>query len=553
MAIKRQKLNRKVVLVLEDNRVVDMPPGWQFTITTPPRIGRTLDFGALCAGGRSEIAAHMRDAIWSLRHEVSGKTLEGYYDKLSPFWRFLDAQAETGIPITRLDEVDATVVESYLAWLNLQSSGSGKTKGQMLGVAAKKKSYDSLKALLVNRQKRNPKAVSARLEFPRNPFPNSNRLIQKRAPYSIDEQKRILAALNTDLAAIHEAAECSLTDLQVLVVHLLVLGLAIGRNTQSLLELRRDSLRPHVLPDREFIVTTKRRGCSTHATSFRKDAAPLDGKETLHTVPSTIGEHFRFLCEFTVPLVDAASPEDRDFVFLRRVNQKQRRGQVVPLANYPVSSAVQDFAERHQLSDDHGRRLTLNVARVRPTMGTELYRRTRDVRRVQQALGHADVATTARHYIDKPIEAERDHALLLDGLVGQFTRMEIGGQVALAADGVLPLADIENLLSGGYNTGIARCRNPFREGDSVCKKFFACFKCPSMCVFEDDLWRLFSFYYRLLAEQPKINPVHWLKTYGPIIRRIDVDIAPQFPNETVVTAREKAQATPHPTWMATKL
>jgi hypothetical protein len=185
---------------------------------------------------------------------------------------------------------------------------------------------------------------------------------------------------------------------------------------------------------------------------------------------------------------------------------------------------------------------------MRPTFATELYRRTRDVRRVQQALGHASVETTARHYAERPLEAERDHAIVLDGMVSQFTRMEVDGKVLLAADGLVPLPEVRNLLSGGYNTGVARCRNPFRESGSVCKKFLTCFRCPSMCVFEDDLWRLYSFYYRLLAERAKINASHWMTTYGPIIRRIDTDIASQFPADKVNAARVEAQENPHPTW-----
>ena len=66
--------------------------------------------------------------------------------------------------------------------------------------------------------------------------------------------------------------------------------------------------------------------------------------------------------------------------------------------------------------------------------------------------------------------------------------------------------------------------------------------------FGNRMETLFSFYYRLLSERAKINPNHWLKTYGPIIRRIDTDIAIQFPADKVETARFKAQQDPHPTW-----
>jgi hypothetical protein len=188
------------------------------------------------------------------------------------------------------------------------------------------------------------------------------------------------------------------------------------------------------------------------------------------------------------------------------------------------------------------------MARLRPTFGHELYRRTRDIRSVQQALGHANAETTARRYAGAPLEAERNHAIVLEAMVCQYTRMEVDGKTLLAADGQIPLEDVPSLLSDGYSTGIARCRNPFRDNGTICAKFFRCFSCPSMIIFEDDLWRLFSFYYRLLHERTKISPVQWLQTYGPIIRRIDADIVPQFPAGKVEEARLRAQSDPHPTW-----
>ncbi|VFT26921.1 Uncharacterised protein [Pseudomonas aeruginosa] len=82
---------------------------------------------------------------------------------------------------------------------------------------------------------------------------------------------------------------------------------------------------------------------------------------------------------------------------------------------------------------------------------------------------------------------------------------------ALAADGRIPLQNVHELLSGGYNTVVARCKNPFREGGEVCGKYMVCFRCPQMVVFEDDLWKMFSFYNKLLAERNKIAPHHWVQ------------------------------------------
>lgn len=546
MAIRRNKLDRKVDLALDAGRVIDMPPGWAFTIDCKHHGRIEFDLNRYREQGREKLAGHMRDALWSLRHELVGKSLETLGNTgLPSFWRFLDDLAAAGEAITHLNQIDRKLLDRYLAWLELQVASKGKNKGQKWSVSARKSAFDGIKTLLTNRQKRVPPAVSPALAFPRNPFPNSNQLTPKREPYSPIEQERIVAALNKDLRRIHEGEAEPLTPFQVLVVHLLALALATGRNLQSLLDLRRDSLREHPLKDRELLVTTKRRGWSTHATASA--AAPEDVEKIL-SIPASIGDHFRFLADFTAPLMAEAAERDREFVFLWRVTQQERKGQVVRIEQQDSVNAVKAFAKRHALLDDRGQRLALNVARLRPTYGTELYRRTRDIRRVQQALGHSTPETTARRYVNAPLEAERDHAIVVEGMVSQFARMEVEGKTLLAADGKIPLQDVKDLLSGGYNTGIARCKNPFRQNESVCQKFFHCFKCPSMCVFEDDLWRLFSFYYRLLAERSKINSAHWLKTYGPIIRRIDVDIAAQFPAEKVETARLKAQHTPHPTW-----
>lgn len=548
MAIKRYKLDRKANLTLNGDHVIEMSPGWAFNIDCPHHGKIVFDFNHYRESGRDDITGHMRDAIWSLRHEVVGITLKGYEQvAMRQFWRFLDDLNVVGESITRLDQIDRKLLDRFLAWMELQIVTYGKNKNKKWTLATKKRVFDNIKTLLENRQKRLPMAVNPLLAFPRNPFSNSNKRIPKRDGYSVSEHKQILEALNRDLRTIHEGEGESLTDMQVLAVHLLILGITTGRNLQSLLDIHRDSLQDHPLPDRALLVTHKRRGWSTHSTTIRKDAAPKD-HHTLQSIPMDVGGHFRFLCQFTAPLVVEAVADDCEFVMLWRISKGDRKGQIVRMNSTNAFQAIRDFAYRHDLTDDREQPLALNFSRLRPTFATELYRRTGDIRRVQQALGHARVETTARHYADKPLKAERNHAIVLDGMVSQFTRMETEGKVMLAADGMIPSHEMKDILAGGYNTGIARCRNPFRENDSVCTKFFACFKCPSMCVFEDDLWRLYSFYYRLLAERDKINPAHWLRTYGPIIRRIDTDIASQFPLGKVDAARIKAQQSPHPTW-----
>jgi hypothetical protein len=138
------------------------------------------------------------------------------------------------------------------------------------------------------------------------------------------EQERIDAALNEDLRTIYEADGTPLSPLQVLTVHLLVLARTTGRNLQSLLELRRDSLQDHPLADRDLLVTYKRRGYTTYATSFRKKAAENDRQ--VGQIPAYVGDYIRWLCDFTSPLAVEATNGDSDLVFLRRVTGGPRKG-----------------------------------------------------------------------------------------------------------------------------------------------------------------------------------------------------------------------------------
>jgi len=552
MAIKRRKLDRVVSdLGRKDGRLVHLSPDWKFTIDCRYHGKLKFDFTPLRAGDKDDIAAHWRDAVWNLRHSRTGTTLQSYRRLAAAFFRFLAECEESGFAVTRLQDIDRHLVESYIGWMGQQTVNRGKHVGHRWSIATQIAHYAALKAVLKNRRRWVPEAVNPLLEFPRNPFPNSRRLITKRTPYSESESKRILAALNRDLRSIHEGKGRTLTSLQVLVVHLLALALATGRNQQALIELHRDCLSPHPIPGREFLTTEKRRGYSIHVSSFQNpeevshDAA---AEPQPVTIPTSIGNHIRWLAEHTLPLVEAAKPEHQQRIFLRVQMQGDARTEVMPLTPNAVSMGLISFVARHSLLDDAGAALALNIARLRPTFGNAIYVRSGgDLRAVQKALNHRDIRTTGDHYLDIPPNGERNHALVVEGMVG-WAKKEVRGKVIIAADGRIPLANVKDLLSGGYNTGVARCRNPFREEDSVCSKFFTCFRCQNMVVFEDDLWRLFSFYYRLLDERVKVAPHHWLKTYGPIINRIDKDIAPQFPAHVVAAARERARHEPHPTW-----
>lgn len=545
--IGRKRVDRKTNLARAGAEVVDLEPGWQFHIDCPNHGRIHLNFEPFTRDGRTPLAAQLRDAVWSLRHQVQGNTLHSFIPcGLIPFWNFLNSlRSEDDESIKSLHDIDSRLIRQYLLWIELQTASKGKNKGKPWTLSWKKGAFDRIKTLLVNRQRFAPSLVNNDLTFPKNPFPRVNLVTQPREPYTKEELSRIIEAINKDLRRLDDDGHDAFTSRQVLAIYLIALAVATGRNPQSLLDLRRDSLRPHPLSDREILATEKRRGHSTQVTSYRKTPGQAD---LATTVPLSVGDYVRKVMDYTAPLARVASTADVDYIFLYEIKWGPRGHEVHKLDIRKFNQDAQRFVSRHSLKNDHGLPLSLYLARLRPTFGTQLYERTHDVRKVQQALGHSSPQITARHYIATPEHARRDHTFVGQAMVGWITAQETKKAVLLAADGKIPIADARELLKGGYNTLVARCQNPFRENGSTCSKYLPCFTCPQMVVFEDDLWRLFSFYFKLLYERVRMNPKDWLQLYGPVIKIIDNDIAPNFPAEKIEAAKHRAQESPHPAW-----
>lgn len=549
MAIRRKRVDRNTHIDLTpEKQVIDLPPGWAFTIRCVHSGAEYhFDFASHRARSREPLAEQMRDAIWSLRFVSAGKSLMTYFNSgIRCLWLFLDDLEQSGQVVTTLEQIDRQIIMQFVAWLALQTVQYGKNKGLPWSVSACSAAYRNVKSLLTNRRQHVPESINPNLNFPKNPYPNSNRRIPRREGYSAGEQERIISACGTDLARFNTDPD-ALSSHQILAVHAVITVLTCGVNMTPLLEMQRDSLRSF-LPDRDLLVLGKRRGYTTRTISLPKNTP----EETATPVAKMVGDYLRQLQQYTERFISDADEADRPFVFLCRladVTSSRRRGSVVRFDEVQARNALKSFVNRHALLDDQGKPLKLSIARLRPTFALNYYLRHRDLRKLQQALGHSSIHLTLQRYIP-PVtpEAVRNHAFIGQAMVGWATSRDETLAIRLAADGEIPLRNATELIAGGYNTSIARCRNPFREADQVCGKFLACFRCPSMVVFEDDLYRLYSFYFRLLAERPKIPPHQWMKTFGPVIRTIDEQIAVQFDVAIVAEARQQARSTPHPAW-----
>ena len=84
--------------------------------------------------------------------------------------------------------------------------------------------------------------------------------------------------------------------------------------------------------------------------------------------------------------------------------------------------------------------------------------------------------------------------------------------------------------------------------------FLNCVRCKNYVVTADDLYRLFSFYWRLLSERSRMDPRRWKQQLSHIVRLIDRDIVEKgvsrgiLKREAVDRERERARTEPHPFW-----
>ncbi|VFT53368.1 Uncharacterised protein [Pseudomonas aeruginosa] len=153
--IGRKRVVRKVESITLDGTVVDLPPSWCFTISCQHHGEIRFDFDPWCRRDRDDLVMHVRDAVWSLRHELVGITLQGIFQQLATYFLpFLDDLEKSGCVVSRLSQIDEKVVRDFLAWLERRIAGGGRRTGQPLSLSAKKNAYSALKTVLTNRMKR---------------------------------------------------------------------------------------------------------------------------------------------------------------------------------------------------------------------------------------------------------------------------------------------------------------------------------------------------------------------------------------------------------------
>lgn len=430
-----------------------------------------------------------------------------------------------------LEHIDRTAIDGYLghlARLNISS-------------VSQKNFYSQTKSVLTALGRRaliSLVTVGDMITFPRNPFPNINHKYAGETPLQKHERQAFAVAVK------HAVMPLWSNDTQVtsslLAFVLLIVALHTGRNTTPLLEMERDCLRTHPKDSTVFLVLWKRRGHNTSKVALRSES-PVDRLlESTPTVRANVEHLIRRVLTITEPLRAQAPDGLKERVWLHRTNVGPSAGQIVSMSNGTLERAIKGLVEQHQLTDINGKPLRVNISRLRKTFANRMFELLDgDLATTALALGNTP-EVAGRNYLTPGEDAKRNWRFMGDFLVQELLSQTIGTTYEPT-----PMGHCGDTKNGQYA--------PKREG-AVCFSFMNCIRCKHYAVTADDLYKLFSFYYRVLAERNRIDKRRWDRQYAHIPRLIDNYIVAEgirrrtFKPELVDAARQQARSSPYPFW-----
>lgn len=374
--------------------------------------------------------------------------------------------------------------------------------------------------------------------FPDNPFPNINRKANGETALSKREKRALTVALRQAIKPIWDD-DVTVTG-ELLSFILLVVALHTGRNATPLLEMGRDCLRSHPKDNTVFLVLWKRRGYNSSKLALR---AASDAERLLESTPSvrtTLEQLIRRVMSLTEPL-DAEAPVDlKGRVWLYRSRSMRNAGEVHALTNGSVTEAAVSLVTRFNLTDGDGKPLRINISRLRKTFANSIFELTDgDLVTTAAALGNT-LRVADQHYLAPGEVARRNWQFMGEVLVQELLTQTIGATYKKT-----PMGRCADPVNGQYA--------PKRKG-ATCMNFINCLRCSHYAVTAEDLYKLFSFYFRVLTERSRMDKRRWAREYAHIPRLIDHFIIAEglrrgtFKTAVVEAARERARILPHPFW-----
>lgn len=455
---------------------------------------------------------------------LSLSTITSYYRYSSggffPFLKMVSTALQRDL---QWGDITPNLIKNYI--LHLATLGIETT--------SQKNEYSSVKGALVLCFKAGflPQYQRPDELFPRNPYPNNGNKSKGEQRLSKSELKQVTIALRKELQRI--AREEGPLGPRDMVICFLGIALRTGINTTPLLDLPVDCLQPHPLKaNRRLLVAFKRRANSTQVHSIRESTELA----LIQSVMPDVADVVDLLSLRNGAVRNSHRDPQRLWVFknhLRVINRHKLKDETATLSSAVVANHIKWIVDHHKIVNDDCKPLKLNVSRLRKTFVNRHFELSGQDPLIAARYGKHDISTADKHYWEAPPEAEKNFAYLGEVRVREM----MDGKVT----------DLKK------NTPVAGCKDPQNghrapKDGSPCTEVLACFRCRSCIVTQDDLYRLFSFYWSVIDDRHSRDTKGWRKLFRHIVRLIDGDIAPQFDPDVVAEMREKARQNRHPYW-----
>lgn len=498
---------------------------------------RTFDFAPFYGLGIDEITYACQRQVERLLskqdHEIEATSVVAIANKCLPsFFRYLALKAKALERTQRLSDINRQVIDGYLCHI-AQSE---------LSIGTQRKLYGGVKTALKALAKRGLVHVVAAGDartFPKNPFPNSARHAKSEKPLSRKERQAFTAAVKTAAMALFRE-DVEVTG-ELLAYALLIVALHTGRNTTPLLEMAPDCLRSHPKENTRFLALWKRRGYNASTVVMNSEPTDEHAVEITPAVKWTVARLIERVIELTTPFRIAA-PEhliNRVWLYQTQSRRKAYANSIVAITDTTLAKAIRKLVGNHDLTDATGQPLRLNVSRLRKTFANRIFE-----------LLDGDLGSTAIALGNTPQVAGRNYMAPSEDSLRNWRFM---GEVLTHELLTRTIGTTERTPTGGCSDPTNGQYAPKQEGRS-CFNFLNCLRCRNYVVTGDDLYKLFSFYWRILRERKRMDARLWRKHYAHIPRLIERDViaaglAKKILKPTEVSAaRERARHDPHPYW-----
>lgn len=320
---------------------------------------------------------------------------------------------------------------------------------------------------------------------------------------------------------------------------LILLYIKTGINVTSMHYLKRDCLIDHPLP---LNLTILRFSKPRSGSGINKELS-FPSKQKNGVV-----DLITFLLDYTNPLVEFASPDEKKYLFLYKHNSQVKSAHFKGFC----SNGLKPFISRNNLPD-------FNLNQIRPTVASLLYLQTKDIFRVQRLLNHSDVRSTI-NYIRGPVVQLLHNKQISDGIETLFDK--ITGNNSSTSDitvftnsssEVIPEKIVrneitreagKNILEGGCNTIIGKCKDPYNSPQPgeiqgrVCKSLHSCIFCKNCWIFLENLPDVIRYRNKLLADKVNMTDQQWSELHEETVRTIENSILSSFPKKIIKDAEK---------------